>query len=624
MDDLRNELQQDEESMQGAEENGVETTQAHNAKKQLYEDIVNAMDRNTALESQRQDNDDNMVDEAAQEDPRSADPDYQAAAEYLDYSSDAAETDSSRTHPLTEAGRFATFPSTVTMPRQGMVEPIAAFLNEVSSKHLREAAVKTFGGPHLPNSTATPSSKLGHLQQQPIALEASQARMAPMDANNYLAAIMPGAYASVTSALVETRKRLGSEWLQQLLEKPDGPRILDAGSAGAGVLAWHDVLRAEWARLHPKTAEIEDAPLGKAAVVTGSSELRLRVSPLLDNTTFLPRLPDFLPSKHLPDSAEHVPGLRRQYDVIIAPYTLWTLKEEYMRKARVSNLWSLLNPDGGVLILIEKGVPRGFELVAGARNVLLKHHISSPGSEHIESKVASTSEQRFVPKEEGMIVAPCTNHGTCPMYPKPGEMKARKDYCHFAQRFERPPYLQRLLGASFRNHEDIRFSYVAARRGRDARRAHNVAQGENATVRAGAGYEDAGDGAAAPPLLALPRLVLPPLKRHKHVVFDVCTPAARLERWTVSAGFSRRAYRDARKARWGDLWALGAKSRVARRVRDGIPKDLPKKRVIELGVGDSDEGDSLRDVSRGYRGKTRGHGVRREERMRRISEKDTV
>ena len=619
-EDVRTELEQDEDSMLEENEDGSETKEAFDAKKQLYKDILSAMDRNTASDSQKRGTADAAIEDDAEEDSRSDDPDFQAAAAYLDYSSDAADAENSRTHPLTEEGRFATFPSSVIIPRQTMVEPVAKFLDEVSKNHLHDAAVKTFGGPHLPNSTATPSNKLGHFQQQPIALEASHSRMSPMEANTYLAAIMPGAYASVSSVLVETRKRLGSKWLQELMEKPGGPRILDAGSAGAGVLAWHDILRAEWARLHPETAELEDAPLGKATVVTGSSELRLRVSPLLDNTTFLPRLPEFDASKHLPSSKEHIDGLRKQYDVIVAPYTLWTLREEYMRKARVQNYWSLLNPNGGVLLLIEKGVPRGFELVAGARNVLLKHHISSPGSEHIESKIASTSDQRYIPKEEGMIVAPCTNHSTCPMYPKPGEMKARKDYCHFVQRFERPPYLQRLLGASFRNHEDIRFSYLAVRRGHDERKTYDVAQDENTTLKAVTGYEDA-PGAH---MLALPRIVLPPLKRHKHVVFDMCTPAAQIERWTVSAAFSKQAYRDARKARWGDLWALGAKSRVVRRVRDGIPNDMPRKRVIEIGVGGSEEGDSLRDVSRGYQGTTRGHGVRREQRMRRVSEKDML
>ena len=599
-----------------------ESDEDFRARKQLFADILGVMQRNEASEAGTEEGIAEILDKAeAEEDPREQDADYQAAVEYLNYPTNAEEPDKSRTHPLTEAGRFSTFPSTIILPRRSIVDPVTRILSEVANKHLDEAAIKTFGGPHLPNSTATPSAKEGHLQQQPIALDASQHKMSPIEANIYLAAIMPGAYASVMSVLVETRKRLGSDWLQGLMNKPGGPRILDAGSAGSGVLAWQEVLKAEWERVHSSPPGEQVEALGKATVVTASPELRVRMSALLDNTTFLPRLPDFIPKQHLPSSEEHDPGLRKKYDVIIAPYTIWTLKEDYVRKAHIQNLWTLLNPDGGVLILIEKGVPRGFELVAGARDTLLKNHIASPSSEHIESNIHHPTLQRYIPKEEGMIIAPCTNHGTCPMYTKLGEMKARKDHCHFSQRFERPAYLQRLLGKSHHNHEDIRFSYLAVRRGVDARKTTNIAQDENATLAAFAGYETAA-AAAAPSALTLPRTLLPPLKRHKHVVFDVCTPSARVERWTVSAAFGKQAYRDARKARWGDLWALGAKARVQRRVRDGMPKDMPSKRVIEVGVGKSEVGDTIRDVSAGYRGKSRGHGVRREQRMRRVSEKD--
>ncbi|KAK5188167.1 37S ribosomal protein S22, partial [Cryomyces antarcticus] len=46
-----------------------------------------------------------------------------------------------------------------------------------------------------------------------------------------------------------------------------------------------------------------------------------------------------------------------------------------------------------------------------------------------------------------------------------------------------------------------------------------------------------------------------------------------LERWTVPKSFSKQAFRDARKAQWGDLWALGAKTRAARNVRLGRGKE---------------------------------------------------
>ena len=515
-----------------------------------------------------------------------------------------------RTHPVTAAGQYGTSPSTIYLPKDSFVDPITAILRESSNKQLSEVAEKTFGGHGLPNSTAT--FKRPNLVQQTIALDAYQGRMGEMEANAYFAAIYPAAYSSVMHVLVEVRKRLGSDWLRGLMSKPEGPRILDAGAAGAGILAWRDVIDAESASMNPSNAPFtEPSPYGKSTVVTGSPALRLRASALLENTSFIPRLPDYDPSRDHPALESSNPQPRKQYDIIVAPYTLWPLKEDHQRKSQIQNFWSLLDPKGGVLVLIEKGVPIGFEIIAAARETLLKHHISSPGSESVAQTINDASPNRFGSKESGMIIAPCTTHGKCPMYRIPGRSPGRKDFCHFNQRFIRPPYLQRLLNAKERNHEDVQFSYVAFQRGKDARHEHHFAQNIAATDSAFTGYEhsesagrDDRTGALLPPDPILsedgtpsslpdsflspaphpqtfPRILLRPLKRRGHVTMDVCTPSATLERWTVPKSFSKRAYRDARKSQWGDLWALGAKTRVARNLRLGKgPKDIesPRKR----------------------------------------------
>jgi len=59
------------------------------------------------------------------------------------------------------------------------------------------------------------------------------------------------------------------------------------------------------------------------------------------------------------------------------------------------------------------------------------------------------------------------------------------------------------------------------------------------------------------------------MKRRGHVILDVCTAKGEIERWTVPRSFGHQAYRDARKSRWGDLWALGAKTRIPRNLRLG-------------------------------------------------------
>ncbi|KAF1841395.1 37S ribosomal protein Rsm22 [Cucurbitaria berberidis CBS 394.84] len=526
-----------------------------------------------------------------------------------------------RAHPLTVAGRFKPAPSTVFLPKENFVDPTALLLTRANHKHLAESANRIFGGRGLPNSASTPPARMGN-EQKPIPLNPSQADMGHIEADVYMAAVQPGTYASVMSALVEVRRRLGAPWLEHMLRKKKGGAILDAGSGGVGVLAWHEILQAEWQRMHEKSGNLsQDAtPLGKATVLTASDTLRHRASKLLENTTFIPRLPETV----IADGEDNTQQPRKFYDLIIAPHTLWSLRQEYLRKEQVEKYWSLLNPKGGVLVLIEKGLPRGFEVIAGARSHLLNKHIASPDSDTIEASVESQvsrpdEETRFTEKETGMIIAPCTNHNTCPMYQSPGVSNRRKDFCFFSQRYIRPPYLQRILNAKDKNHEDVQFSYLAVQRGRDLRLPEHDITGKGfsqsvaSTDAAFEGHEwhassnpDADLETEEPTLtsvedvnpLTFPRLILPALKRRGHIILDVCTPAGTLERWTVPRSFSKQAFRDARKARWGDLWALGAKTRIPRNVRLGRPTDEYDKKgrkvkkakhvVIELGVGEKD------------------------------------
>jgi ribosomal protein RSM22 (predicted rRNA methylase) len=535
-----------------------------------------------------------------------------------------------RSHPLTVAGRFKPSPSTIFLPKDTLVDPTALLLTRANHKHLTESANRIFGGPGLPNSASTPPARLGK-EQKPITLDPAQAEMGNIEADAYLAAVQPGTYASVMSALVEVRRRLGTPWMDHMLAK-NGGTILDAGSGGVGVLAWHEILRAEHERKQegaeetleatnaeePKageTATPEAAPLGKATVLASSDTLRHRASRLLENTTFIPRLPEHVTPEE--EANQHQP--RKVYDIIIAPHTLWPLKQEYLRKDQVSKYWSLLNPKGGVLILIEKGLPRGFEVVAAARQMLLDRYISSPNSSTIETPLEEQvsrpdEDTRFTNKETGMIIAPCTNHAPCPMYATPGKSAGRKDFCFFTQRYIRPPYLQRILNAKDKNHEDVQFSYLAVQRGRDQRLPEHdlvgkgVVQSKESTDAAFEGHEWSASSADPenPDLvtpdqvnpLAFPRLILPALKRRGHIILDVCTPAGTLERWTVPRSFSKQAFRDAKKSRWGDLWALGAKTRIPKSVRLGRPTDefdrkgrkvrSPKKVTIEIGVGEKD------------------------------------
>ena len=573
---------------------------------QLQRDMEEALTRPVEEEDE--------IDEEYEEDMEEEEEDYEEDEPDAYLSSDTV-----RTHPHTMSARSGTNPSTLSLPKEQFIVPMTELLARADMKHIKEAAEKAFGGKGLPYSSSTPSSKK-LLPQKHIGLDASQHRMTEIEADAYIAGVMPGTYASVMSTLVEVRKRLGSEWIRDLLfrEGGEGPRVLDAGGGGAGIVAWREILQAEWDIMRDEgIVEGEDAPSGRTTVLTGSNPLRHRISKLLDNTTFLPRLPDYI---HATNQDTHLDGspaqARKAFDIIIAPHALFPLKEDFRRKNMVQNLWSLLDPNGGVLILIEKGLPRGFEAIAGARSLLLNSHISSPGDTAFETDIQLPGTERYVEKEAGMIIAPCTNHSKCPMYPVPGLSTGRKDFCHFGQRFIRPNYLQQLLGAKIRNHEDVKYSYVAVRRGIDSRKAARpLLQGEKATLQSFEGYEEhdlpdseaglSGEGSNVKfHPLSLPRSILPPLKRRGHVTLDLCTPSGKLERWTVPKSFSRTAYRDARKSKWGDLWALGAKTRVSRSPRLG-----------RLGEDSKEKMKGIRDGKMGKGGKKMKKRVRLQEDM---------
>ncbi|KIV78773.1 hypothetical protein PV11_06383 [Exophiala sideris] len=525
-----------------------------------------------------------------------------------DYAPEESEEEQadSKVHPYTRLGKFATNPGTILLSQENFVRPVNKIMSGFSNKHLKEMCEKTFGGPGLPDSPLTPRS--GRTRPQvPIPLDASHHHMGEMEANAFLTTMMPPTYAAIMSVLVETRKRLGTTWLNNLFAKEGGPRVLDVGAGGAGVLAWREVVQAHWDAMHDSDRDPPSPPTSKSVVLTGSDALRHRAAALLENTTFIPRLPDYVHTRDTPTLEDDRPAQsRKQFDVIIATHSLLGLNEEWMRKQHVQNLWSMLSPEGGVLILIEKGVPRGFEAVAGARELLLERHIAVPDGRTTKYSAGHNVDELHT-AEPGMIVAPCTNHEKCPMYHTPGVSKGRKDYCSFQQRYTRPNYLQRILGAKDRNFDDVDFSYISVIRGKDLRTRQveswqQLTDGLSAPTHPdpqllGEDYEtwlqlcqkgfdgidpdtkmtestSFADGKARTSLPApwnLPRLVFSPMKRRGHIIMDVCTPAGTIERWTVPKSFGKQAYRDARKSRWGDLWALGAKSRIPRTLKLGGP-----------------------------------------------------
>ncbi|KAJ6264086.1 hypothetical protein Dda_0227 [Drechslerella dactyloides] len=315
---------------------------------------------------------------------------------------------------------------------------------------------------------------------------------------------------------------------------------------------------------------------------------------------------DSLGSESLSDDKKQPPiNPQRSYDLIFANYTLEHIKVRNAFNHHIDNLWQLLNP-GGVLCLVELGNRQGFTNVATARQRLLKKWIKSPLSQKkspLEDEVSdpdvtdvieedilglnlADSPEPIKPAEaqleDGMIVAPCTNHNECPMHISGRTIFKSQDICRFYQRYQRPPFLQRALPQKQNDHADSLFSYVAVRRG--VGKDESVAMPQAVPRLPPDADPDAKIRMRPVPLdhiertyteeqkrdfmFLQPRLILPPIKSDHHITMDVCTSDGDLERWIVAASFGKEPYRDARKAKWGDLWLYGAKTKVLR-----VPKD---------------------------------------------------
>ncbi|KAG0644355.1 hypothetical protein HOY80DRAFT_1074288 [Tuber brumale] len=168
-----------------------------------------------------------------------------------------------------------------------------------------------------------------------------------------------------------------------------------------------------------------------AVVVAWPIALREKVSRLLNDTLFIPRVPDiyFEHTHHTPgaQTEENKAQLRKLYDLILDTNRLLPIVN-----TASTTLTKLSNPS-------RPQIP------------------TAPPTPHIE-------------KEPNATIAPLMNHEECPMIvigPKHGTK--RRDYCGFSQRYERPSDLQRPIEESFKNHQDIEYSYVASHCGLDHR-----------------------------------------------------------------------------------------------------------------------------------------------------------
>lgn len=117
--------------------------------------------------------------------------------------------------------------------------------------------------------------------------------------------------------------------------------------------------------------------------------LRQRASVLLENTTFLPRLPDCVHAGTENDDNRK----RKQSDVIVQPHrTACGLCKRITYVGSLCRICGPLDLYEGVLVLQEKGVPKGSMLWPGARQHLLNELFAGPVSGGEEEQISPTGD----------------------------------------------------------------------------------------------------------------------------------------------------------------------------------------------------------------------------------------
>ncbi|KAF9537826.1 37S ribosomal protein S22 [Mortierella hygrophila] len=376
----------------------------------------------------------------------------------------------------------------------------------------------------------------------------------------YIAAMAPTTFSAIKNVLQEVNKRL-----------PDlNPKtFLDFGT-GPGTAIW-------------AANEVWEEPLKYTGVDTSLAMLET-AEEILDNlSTNGSPIPNVTFKPFMSHGAKAV-----KYDVVMSAFALSELTTPALRKSTLEHLWNSTND---MLILVDRGTPSGFRILAEAREQILgldlDRIVTKPKYDAYGQLIP---EEPIIKPEPAHVVAPCPHDKVCPMYES---LSRDSQWCHFSQKVQRPDFLRKTKHSKD-NYEDAKYTYVVLRKGPrpSFTRASTtpVVTSEATTAAAGSSlpeditttdpsvkkkrtkkppppppvtYDNPEDMQAAS--YDWSRIVVPPLKKDGHVVIDTCAANGYLERIIIPKSQGKIPYRDARKAMWGDLFPHQPKNKAVRK-----------------------------------------------------------
>ncbi|KAH3676298.1 hypothetical protein WICMUC_002094 [Wickerhamomyces mucosus] len=298
---------------------------------------------------------------------------------------------------------------------------------------------------------------------------------------------------------------------------------------------------------------------------------------------------------------ENIPKTKK-YDLIIAQHQLLSELNQFPLQIddKLDELLTKLNPNG-VLVLVERGTPQGFENIARARQIMFRPEnfpeengkIPRP---YLKGSTDELNDEELLKNFDIIddtykkdfylsIIAPCPHQKKCPLQTTKPEYynypigSKKLNWCHFEKSIERPRFLMELKrgkvlssrwdekdsvspsstkldGDSGRsnsnNYELTNYSYlIVERSSNDSKTIGEIEKQRKESIETDQGNIE-----------NWARIIKQPLKRKGHVTMGVCSHSGELEKWTVTKSFDKQSYHDSRKSKQGDLWGLETKTQV--------------------------------------------------------------
>ncbi|KAL6931168.1 uncharacterized protein HGUI_01342 [Hanseniaspora guilliermondii] len=423
----------------------------------------------------------------------------------------------------------------------------------------------------------------------------------PKEASFYIASQFHRDYASNYQALSELKQKINSRNESKVFSPK---RILNVTNGPAtGIIALHEIMKED---VNYNPSQVDVHCLGNEEMSVKAKMLlstyRMKKDKNLDGndsfstnkkstpwTNFLNKQPS------APDTIDSLVKSKPLYDLIILEHALVNNEKLYtanVTKNIKSNL-KLLSPNGH-LVLIEKGNPFGFEIIAQARENIIKpnqHPLETGGKiprpyyfSSIVSEKDTEDNDADVMKTSHYytILGPCSHHGSCPLQLYDYKLhhlrgKTMKS-CTNQKKVILPKYYMELMrgkinmtpsSSEFKNKDSKRkivsgrefqdnfaihsYSYLIVERSSDdpaaianINEARNDAQQNHTNI-----YPVGSIGKNSS---EYPRILNIKLNK-KHIDMALCAPSGNIEKWAIGKSkMDRITYKDLKKARKNDCW----------------------------------------------------------------------